>query len=184
MVFTETGLNGAFIVDLERLEDDRGFFARSWCRREFEARGLNADLVQCNVSLNRAKGTLRGLHYQAAPHAEVKLVRCTKGAIYDVIVDLRPESDTFLRHFGCALTEDNHRALYIPEGFGHGFLTLCESSEVFYQMSNFYEPQAARGLRWNDPALGIEWPGQVDVISERDRTYPNLRPHSLTESPL
>jgi dTDP-4-dehydrorhamnose 3,5-epimerase len=181
MVFTETGLKNAFILDVERFEDDRGFFARSWCRREFESRGLNADLVQCNVSGNRVKGTLRGLHYQAAPYAEAKVVRCTRGAIYDVMVDLRPRSETFLRHFGCVLTEDNHRALYIPEGFGHGFLTLADGSEVFYQMSQFYQPAAARGLRWNDPALSISWPEPVVVISDRDRSYPDFRADSLME---
>jgi dTDP-4-dehydrorhamnose 3,5-epimerase len=181
MVFTETGLKGSFIVDLERVEDDRGFFARSWCRHEFEARGLNAKLAQCNVSRNRIKGTLRGLHYQVPPHAEAKLVRCTRGAIYDVMVDLRLRSDTFLRHFGCVLTEDNHRALYIPEGFGHGFLTLVDGSEVFYQMSHFYHPAAARGLRWNDPSLSISWPEQVAVISERDGSYPDFRADSTME---
>ena len=181
MVFTEASLKGAFIVDLERIEDNRGFFARSWCRHEFEARGLNAELVQCNVSRNRVKGTLRGLHYQAAPYAEAKLVRCTRGAIFDVMVDLRPGSDTFLQHFPCTLSEDNHRALYIPEGFGHGFLTLTDESEVFYQMSQFYQPWAARGLRWNDPAVGISGPEPVAVISERDRTYPDFRADSLTE---
>src|SRR5262245_54178861 len=174
MIFTETELKGAFIIDLERMEDDRGFFARSWCRREFLAHGLNGELAQCNVSRNRVAGTLRGLHYQAAPNAEAKLVRCTKGAIYDVMVDLRPGSKTFLRHVGCTLSEDNHRALYIPEGFGHGFLTLTDGSEIFYQMSQFYEPAAARGLRWNDPALAISWPGQVAVISERDSSYPDF----------
>jgi len=182
MVFTETPLIGAFVVDLERLEDDRGFFARSWCRREFDARGLNAELVQCNVSRNRLKGTLRGLHYQTAPYAEAKLVRCTRGAIFDVMLDLRPRSDTFLKYFGCTLSEDNHRALYIPEGFGHGFLTLTEESEVFYQMSQYYQPDAARGLRWNDPAFGIAWPEPVAMISDRDRSYPDFRADSPTES--
>jgi dTDP-4-dehydrorhamnose 3,5-epimerase len=176
MVFTKTGLTGAVVVDVEAIEDERGFFARSWCRREFEAVGLNGELVQCNVSRNRRKGTLRGMHYQVAPHQEAKLVRCTRGAIYDVMVDLRPDSGTFLKHFGCELTDDNHRALYIPEGFGHGFLTLVDGSEVFYQMSGFHEPAAARGLRWNDPALAIVWPAPVVVMSERDRTYADYKP--------
>jgi dTDP-4-dehydrorhamnose 3,5-epimerase len=176
MVFTETGLKGSFIVDLERVEDDRGFFARSWCRQEFDAHGLNGELVQCNVSRNRVKGTLRGLHYQVAPYAEAKLVRCTKGAIFDVMLDLRPRSATFLQHFGCTLTEDNHRALYIPEGFAHGFLTLTNGSEVFYQMSQFYNAAAGRGVRWNDPAFSIPWPEPVAVISERDRDYPDFEP--------
>jgi dTDP-4-dehydrorhamnose 3,5-epimerase len=181
MVFTETRLNGAYIVDLERFEDERGFFARSWCYREFEQRGLNAGLVQCNVSRNRAKGTLRGLHYQAAPYEEAKLVRCTTGAIYDVVADLRAQSPTFLKHFGTVLSAENHRALYIPEGCAHGFLTLSDESEVFYQMTQFYEPAAGRGIRWNDPALAISWPAPVIVISERDRTYPDYQPGQQKE---
>jgi dTDP-4-dehydrorhamnose 3,5-epimerase len=176
VVFTETALSGAVIVDVEPHTDERGFFARSWCIREFAERGLNPSVVQCNVSGNTAKGTLRGMHYQVAPHAEVKLVRCTKGAIYDVIIDLRPLSPTFLQHVGVELTAANHRALYIPEGFAHGFMTLHDDSEVFYQMSAFYEPTAARGVRWNDPTFGISWPLPVSVISERDREYPDFKP--------
>ena len=176
MVFTETGLSGAVIVDVERHTDERGFFARSWCTREFQERGLNPLVVQCNVSGNAVKGTLRGMHYQVAPHAEVKLVRCTKGAIYDVIIDLRETSPTFLRHVGVELTAENHRALYIPEGFAHGFMTLQDDSEVFYQMSAFYEPSAARGVRWNDPAFGIKWPLPVTVISKRDQELPDFNP--------
>jgi dTDP-4-dehydrorhamnose 3,5-epimerase len=176
MVFTETGLGGAYLVDLDRHEDERGFFARSWCVREFRERGLNESLVQCNVSLNRRQGTLRGIHYQAPPHSEAKLVRCTRGAIYDVIVDLRAASPTYLQHFGAVLDEDNRRALFVPERFGHGFLTLTDDAEVFYQMSAVYEPSAARGLRWDDPLLSIAWPGPVQVISERDRSYPDFRP--------
>ena len=169
-------------MDVEPVADERGLFARSWCVREFEAQGLNARLVQCSVSLNRLKGTLRGMHYQIAPHQEVKLVRCTRGALYDVIVDLRPGSPTYLLSFGAELTADNYRALYIPEGFAHGYLTLADESEVFYQMSEFYAPSAARGVRWNDPALGIEWPGAVVVISERDRSFPDFE--TTTEEPL
>jgi dTDP-4-dehydrorhamnose 3,5-epimerase len=176
VVFTETGLSGAFIVDVERHVDERGFFARSWCNREFDERGLNPSVVQCNVSGNKVKGTLRGMHYQVAPHAEVKLVRCTKGSIYDVIVDLRASSPTFLRHVCVELTADNHRALYIPEGFAHGFMTLQDDSEVFYQMSALYEPSAARGVRWNDPIFGIAWPLPVSVVSTRDREYPDFKP--------
>ena len=164
MKFTPIELEGAWIVDVVRMEDERGFFARSWCRREFEDHGLNPDVVQCNVSRNRKKGTLRGLHYQAAPHEEAKLVRCTAGAIYDVIVDLRPGSATHLRHFGTILSAENHRALYVPEGFAHGFLTLADDTEVFYQMSHVYEPAAARGFRWDDPEFGIEWQGAIEVI--------------------
>ena len=175
MVFQDTGLAGAFVIELEKIHDERGFFARSWCTTEFAEHGLNNRLVQCNVSRNRAKGTLRGMHYQTAPHEEAKLVRCTMGAIYDVIVDLRPSSSTYLKSFGAELSAETHRALYIPEGFAHGFLTLTEESEVFYQMSEFYAPQAARGFRWNDPLLAIAWPGPVVVISERDRSYADFR---------
>ena len=174
MLFTETGLAGAVVVDLEAHVDERGFFARSWCSREFEAHGLNPRVVQCNVSANAARGTLRGMHYQLAPHAEVKLVRCTRGAVYDVIIDLRETSPTYLRHVAVELTAENHRALYIPEGFAHGFLTLTDDSEVFYQMSAFYEPGAARGVRWDDRAFGISWPLPVTVISKRDRGYPDF----------
>ena len=182
MVFAHTGLTGAFVVDLAPIQDERGFFARSWCRREFEAHGLNPRVVQCNVSFNRSKGTLRGMHYQIAPHEEAKLVRCTQGAIHDVVVDLRPRSGTYLKSFGTVLSSDNRRAMYVPEGFAHGFLTLSDQSEVFYQMSEFYAPEAARGIRWNDPALGIEWPGPVLVISERDRSYPDFRSTLTPES--
>ena len=180
-MFTETGLNGAFVVDLERHNDERGFFARSWCHREFEALGLNSALMQCNISHNRAKGTLRGLHYQVPPYDEAKLVRCTSGAIYDVIVDLRQHSPTFLNWFGTLLTAENYRAMYVPEGFAHGFLTLADDCDVFYQMSQFYEPAAARGIRWNDPALTIAWPEAISVISDRDRCYPNFPADSSEE---
>lgn len=173
MVFTETGLSPALVVDVERHDDERGFFARSWCQREFEARGLSSRLVQCSISRNYRKGTLRGMHYQLPPHVEAKLVRCTTGAIYDVIIDLRPDSPTLRRYFGVVLSAENQRALYVPEGFAHGFLTLTDNSEVFYQMSEFYDPAAARGVRWNDPAFGISWPEPVMVISERDRNYPD-----------
>jgi dTDP-4-dehydrorhamnose 3,5-epimerase len=174
MVFTETGLSGAWVVDVERQADDRGFFARSWCQREFEARGLNTRLVQCSLSRSHREGTLRGMHYQTPPHAEAKLVRCTAGAIYDVIIDLRHESPTFRRSFGVVLSAENQRSLYVPERFAHGFLTLADESETFYQMSEFYEPSAGRGVRWNDPAFRIAWPATVTVISERDRNYPDF----------
>jgi len=173
MRFTATVLPGAFLVDVERHVDERGFFARSWCQQEFEAQGLNGRLVQCNISRNAHRHTLRGMHYQAMPHAEVKLVRCTMGAIYDVIIDLRPDSSTRGQSFGAELSASNHRALYIPEGFAHGFLTLTDDSEVFYQMSEFYHPEAARGVRWDDPAFGIEWPQRPAVISARDAAYPD-----------
>ena len=174
MLFTETILKGAYLIEPEKLEDERGFFARSFCVREFEKHGLNPRLVQCNISHNIKKGTLRGMHYQKAPYAEAKLVRCTRGAIYDVIADLRPDSPCFKMNVGIRLDESNRKMLYIPEGFAHGFITLEDDSEVFYQMSEFYSPQHAAGFRWNDPFFRIQWPSEVAVISERDRTYPDF----------
>lgn len=171
MIFQETGLKGSFEIQIEPKADERGFFARSWCQQEFKAHGLNPKVVQCNVSFNRQKGTLRGMHYQAEPHAEAKLVRCTRGAIYDVALDLRPESPSFKNWVAVELTSEKRNMLYIPEGCAHGFLTLADDTEVFYQMSNFYLPDAGRGVRWNDPAFQITWPGSIDVISERDRSY-------------
>lgn len=174
MIFHETALPGAFVIELEKCEDERGFFARSWCVHEFAAKGLDTTLVQCNVSFNKQKGTLRGLHYQIPPHAEVKLVRCTKGSLLDVIVDLRKDSPTFLKWFAIELTASNHRMLYIPKLFAHGFQTLEDETEIFYQMSEFYEPAAAKGLRWNDPRLGINWPAAGRTMSQKDQAYPNL----------
>ena len=175
MIFIETKLTGAYIIEPERIEDERGFFARTWCRHEFAERGLSVELAQCNVSYNPRVGTLRGMHYQAAPDAEVKLVRCTMGAIYDVIVDMRPDSPTFRQWIAAELTAENRRMLYIPHGFAHGFQTLVDGSEVFYQISAFYAPASARGVRWDDPALAIDWPpAERRVISERDRSYPDL----------
>jgi dTDP-4-dehydrorhamnose 3,5-epimerase len=174
VIFTPTELQGAVIVDLEKREDDRGFFARAWCRREFEDEGLTHRLVQCNLSYNHRRGTLRGLHYQAEPRAEVKLVRCTHGVIYDVIVDLRPRSATFMRWIGVELTAENGRMLYVPEGFAHGYQTLANGTEVFYQVSEFYTPEAERGLRWDDPAFAIEWPAaNPRIMSEKDRNWPD-----------
>lgn len=174
MIFTPTKLKGAFIIEPEKLEDDRGFFGRSWCCREFEAHGLNSRLVQCDISFSQKKGTLRGMHYQVAPFPEVKLVRCTRGSIYDAIIDLRPESPTFKEHMGVMLSVENHKMLYVPEGFAHGFVTVEDSTEVFYQMSEFYAPEHGRGVRWNDPAFKISWPLVPRMMSERDRTYPNF----------
>ncbi len=174
MIFVPTHIHGVYGIDPEPLGDERGFFARSWCQREFAEHGLNPRLVQCNVSFNLRKGTLRGIHYQEAPNEEAKLVRCTRGAIYDVVLDLRQDSPTFGQHFGEFLSADDHRMLYVPEGCGHGFLTLEDATEVFYQMSEYYAPHAARGIRWDDPAFGIDWPGEVNVVSERDRTYPDF----------
>src|SRR5262245_7378870 len=171
MTFTETGLAGAFVLDINPSEDERGFFARSWCSDEAAARGLESRMVQCSISSNARKGTLRGLHYQVAPFQEAKLVRCTAGAIYDVIVDLRPGSPTRCRYVGVELSAANHRTLYVPKGFAHGFLTLMDESEVFYQISEFYHPDAQRGVRWNDPAFAIAWPAPPAIISPRDATY-------------
>lgn len=175
MIFAEIQLNGAFLIELQRLEDERGFFARSWCKREFEQQGLYSELVQCNISFNRKRGTLRGMHYQEAPYEEIKLVRCTKGAIYDVIIDLRPDSQTFREWFSIELTDVNRKMLYIPEGFAHGFLTLKDNTEVIYQMSEFYAPGHTKGVRWNDPAFNIMWPIDVKVISEKDKKIPDFR---------
>lgn len=175
MIFTETTLKGAFIVEPERLEDARGFFARTWCQEEFEAHGLNPQLVQCSISFNKKVGTLRGMHYQAAPHEEAKLVRCTRGAAFDVIIDLRPESPTLKQWIAVTLTAENHKMLYVPEGFAHGFQTLEDNTEVFYQISEFYAPEFARSVRWDDPAFGIQWPPVgARIISARDRQYPDF----------
>jgi dTDP-4-dehydrorhamnose 3,5-epimerase len=175
MTFHETKLPGVFEIHLEPKPDERGFFARSWCQKEFESHGLNPKLVQCSVSFNTRKGTLRGIHYQAAPFAEAKVVRCTMGAIYDVVLDLRPQSPTFKEWIGMRLTAMNRHMLYVPEGCGHGFLTLEDQTEIFYQMSEFYDASSARGVRWDDPAFRIAWLGEVDAISERDRTYPDFK---------
>ncbi len=175
MIFKETELDGVLIIEPQPLKDDRGFFARTWCHREFENRGLNSALVQCNISFNSKQGTLRGMHYQASPHAETKLVRCTRGAIYDVIIDLRTESPTFTQWVGVELNAENHQMLYIPEGFAHGFQTLADNTEVFYQMSEFYHPGSARGVRWNDPTFSIKWPTTDNlIISSKDNDYANL----------
>jgi len=177
MKFTETKLRGAFIITPDLIEDDRGFFARTFCRSEFEEHRLNSDIVQCNISFNKNKGTLRGMHYQAKPHAEVKLVRCSAGAIYDVIVDLRPESSTFKQWFAMELSAENYKMLYIPEGFAHGFQTLTGTAEIIYHHSEFYSPDSARGLRFDDPALGIAWPLPVSMVSIRDQSYPIIDKH-------
>jgi len=174
MIFHETKLPGTFEIHLEPHSDDRGFFARSWCQREFENHGLSSKTVQCDVSFSPLKGTLRGMHFQAPPHQEAKLVRCSRGAIYDVVIDLRPQSPTFKNWIATELTADRNNMIYVPEGCAHGFLTLEEQTQVFYQMSEFYYPESARGVRWNDPAFGIAWPAEVQVISERDRNYPDF----------
>jgi dTDP-4-dehydrorhamnose 3,5-epimerase len=176
MRFTETPLAGAFVIEADRFDDARGFFARTYCAREFAERGLDARVAQANLSYNDRRGTLRGMHYQRPPHAEAKLVRCTRGAIHDVIIDLRPASKTFRSHFAVRLDEDNRTLLYVPEGFAHGYLTLADRTEVAYQMSVPYAPDHGAGVRWDDPAFGIRWPEPVVVIAERDRTYPDFRP--------
>jgi dTDP-4-dehydrorhamnose 3,5-epimerase len=174
MTFHETKIAGVFEIRLEPKPDERGFFARSWCREEFEDHGLNPKLVQCSISYNTRKGTLRGIHYQAAPYPETKVVRCTRGAIYDVVLDLRPQSPTFRDWIAVVLTAENRNMVYVPEGCAHGFLTLKDESEVLYQISEFYDAESARGVRWDDPTFQIAWPDKVEVISERDRTYPNF----------
>lgn len=172
MIFTETPLKGAFMIEPELVKDERGMFARTWCQREFEAQGVKVTWVQSSISVSSRKGTLRGMHYQTAPHEEAKLVRCTMGSIYDVIVDLRPTSPTYCQHVGVTLSAENHRMLYIPEQFAHGFLTLEDNSEVSYHMSEFHAPTSACGFRWDDPTFGIEWPDVIMVMSEKDRSWP------------
>lgn len=174
MIFRQTRLKGAYHIELEKIEDDRGYFARTFCQREFAERGLNTAFVQCNTSVSPKKGVLRGMHYQSAPYTEAKLVRCTRGAIWDVIIDLREGSETFRQWVSAELTQTNGKMLYIPEGFAHGFQTLSDNTEVFYQMSEFHMPEYARGVRWDDPAFGILWPDKVTIISEKDRSYPDF----------
>jgi dTDP-4-dehydrorhamnose 3,5-epimerase len=183
MIITETELPGAYVIEQERRYDARGFFARIWSEREFAERGLETHIAQCSLSHNKRTGTLRGLHFQRAPHEEVKLVRCTKGTIHDIIVDLRPDSSTFRQWMALELEEDDRRSLYVPRGFAHGFQTLTEYAEVFYMISEPHAPEAAAGVRWNDPAFGIEWPlGEPAEISERDRSWPDFFGRSLEQT--
>jgi dTDP-4-dehydrorhamnose 3,5-epimerase len=177
--FTPTALAGVVLVDLERLEDDRGWFARSWCAAEFAAQGLDPTIAQCNISVTATAGTIRGLHYQVAPAEETKLVRCSRGAIHDVVVDLRPGSPTRLHHAAFELRAEDHRALYVPAGFAHGFQTLVDDTEVEYQMGAPYTPSTGRGLRYDDPTLGIAWPRPVTVISEQDAAWPDVSHRDL-----
>ncbi len=174
MIFTETKLKGAYIIEIKQLSDERGFFGRSWCKREMEEHGLNGNVVQANTSLSKLKGTMRGMHYQKHPYEETKFLRCTKGAIYDVIVDLRKDSPTFLQWIGVELTEDNYKMIYVPEKFAHGFVTLTDNSEVTYLVTQFYTPGAEAGLRYNDEKLNIQWPVPVKVVSEKDKTHPDF----------
>lgn len=171
-MFAETPLKGAYVIELERLIDSRGFFARTFCRKQFEAHGINPDIAQTNVALNRLKGTIRGMHFQYPPRAESKVVRCTRGAILDIIVDLRPESRTYLQHFCIELSQDNYRALYVPERFAHGYQTLEDHTEATYQMGEYYAPGSGGGLRYDDVALGLKWPIPMSVISEQDAAWP------------
>jgi dTDP-4-dehydrorhamnose 3,5-epimerase len=171
MHFLSTPLDGARLIELNRIGDDRGFFARVFCEREFAAEGLVSQFVQVNNSLSADKGTLRGMHYQLAPHAETKLVRCIRGALWDVIIDLRPDSPTFGQHFGAELSAENRRMMYVPKGFAHGFLTLEDDTEAFYFVDEFYAPDVERGIRWNDPEFGIDWPIEPVIVSDKDRGH-------------
>ena len=182
MKFIETELIGAFLIDPEPLEDERGFFARTWCRKEFEQHGLHPDWVQCNISYNKRMGTLRGMHYQIAPHAEAKLLRCTMGAIFDVIIDLRPDSKTVMQWISVELTAENRKMIFIPEGFAHGFQTLVNDTEIFYQMSEFYTPEYARAVRWNDPQFNIHWPEADRIISAKDQKIEDFDPETDTKT--
>jgi dTDP-4-dehydrorhamnose 3,5-epimerase len=174
MKFVPARLPGSFIIEPERIADERGFFARTFCRDEFTAHGMNPNLVQCSISFNTKKGTLRGMHYQKQPYQEAKLVRCTRGAIFDVIIDIRADSPTYKGWFGVELIAHDHKALYVPEGFAHGFLTLVDESEVLYQMSEVFHPECAAGVRWNDACVGIEWPSSPQIISDNDLSYVDL----------
>jgi dTDP-4-dehydrorhamnose 3,5-epimerase len=179
MKFQPAEIAGAYLVEPEKLADERGFFARTFCRREFAEHGLNARIAQCSISFNEKKYTLRGIHYQAAPHEETQLVRCTRGAIFGVLLDLRPKSLTFRDWIAVDLTAENRRMVYIPEGIAYGFQTLVDETEIFFQMSEFYEPESARGVRWNDPAFGIVWPRHPSFISERDASFPLVQADAL-----
>jgi len=174
MKFVETDISGVVVVELEKHEDARGWFARAWCREEFTAHGLSVDLVECNLSYNEKRGTLRGMHFQVEPHAEVKLVRCVAGAVHDVALDLRPESSSYKKSIGIELSAHSGRAVFLPEGVAHGFQTLTDHSTLFYQMSSAYSPEAAAGVRWDDSAFGIEWPLADPVVSARDQAFPNF----------
>lgn len=176
MLFHETPLKGAYIIELEKRGDDRGFFARAFCRNEFEKAGLSTEFVQVNNSLSVDQGTLRGLHYQLSPHAETKIVRCIRGALWDCILDLRPDSPTFGKWFAETLSAENRKMLYVPKGFAHGFITLEPNTETFYFVDEVYNPQSERGIRWNDPKFGIDWPAEPRVISDKDTAHRDFNP--------
>lgn len=179
MIFTETELSGAYVIEIEKVEDKRGFFARSWDKKEFEKHGLNPNLVQCSISLNIKKGILRGMHFQDSPYEETKLVRCTKGRIFDVMVDLREDSPSKNKWFGVELTESNHKMLYVPEGFAHGFQTLENDSEVSYQISETYKPEYSKGIRWNDKFFEIKWPLIPTIMSKKDEKHPKFNINNI-----
>lgn len=183
MIFEEATLSGAYSIELEKRGDERGFFARAWCRREFEELGLNTAIVQANISRTQVRGTVRGMHMQVAPAAETKLIRCVRGAILDVIVDLRPDSQTFRGWEGFELSDSNHTAVYVPEGFAHGFQSLTDDVELFYQVTAFYSPDHERGIRYDDPAIGIEWPLEVSVLSDKDSRWPPLVAGGILSAP-
>ena len=171
MIFNKTNFRGVFIIEIEREEDERGFFARIWDKKEFERHNINSKIIQCSISFNKKKGTLRGMHYQVSPYEETKLVRCTRGKIFDVIIDLRRESSTFKQWFGIELSDENHKMIYVPKGFAHGFQTLKNNTEVFYQISEKYMSRYSRGIRWNDKAFKIKWPLKPTIISKKDYIY-------------
>jgi dTDP-4-dehydrorhamnose 3,5-epimerase len=177
MIFTETKLKGAFVIEIKQLTDDRGFFGRSWCKREMDEHGLNGNVVQANTSFSKLKGTIRGFHFQEHPNEETKLIRCTKGAIYDVFIDLRKDSPTYMQWCGVELTEDNYKMVYIPENFAHAFLTLKDNTEVYYLVTNYFTPQAEGGIRYDDPSFNIPWPVPVMVVSDKDKSHPNFTPN-------
>jgi len=174
MKFTPAPIQGAYIIDVNRFGDERGYFGRLWCQKEYEAHGLEAHICQSNIGVSKQAGTLRGLHYQKPPHQEVKIVRCSRGAIFDVIVDLRPESHTYKQWFGLELNEDNATMLYVPEGCATGYLTLVDNTEIYYHATEFYHPESATGVRYDDPAFGIQWPGEIKVLSDNDKKWPYL----------
>lgn len=179
MIFTETKLKGAFVVEIKKLEDERGFFGRAWCKEEFESHGIKMNICQINTSFTKNKGTIRGMHFQVDPYQEAKFIRCTKGKIFDVMVDLRPDSPTFLQWVGNELSEDNYKMVYVPGNFAHGFVTLEDNCEVYYPVSEFYTPGAERGMRWNDPAVNIEWPIEIEHFSDKDISHPDFNLSAL-----
>ncbi len=175
MIFIETKIKGPYVIEIEKLEDERGFFGRSWCKNEMKKHGINANILQANISFNIQKGTLRGMHYQVAPHQEAKLVRCSRGSIYDVVIDLRKNSPTFKQWIGVELTQDNYKMLYVPEDFAHGFITLENNCEISYLMSALYVPGSGATIRWNDPLFNIQWPLEPTVMSEKDKTQSDFK---------